>query len=94
MLQRSSRLVKKFFCALGRGLLEQLDIADLLGEGIGGFEGIGGVLGVVGLAAFCIVFVCLVYAFFQVGYELMFDPNATDVAARLASISISPEKWM
>jgi hypothetical protein len=42
------------------------------------------------MAAFC----CVVYGFFQVGYELMFDPNATDVATRLAALSISPEKWM
>lgn len=90
MLDRSSRFIKKFFCALGRGLLEQVDIADFLGEGVGGFESIGGILGVLGVAAF----VCSLYVFFQVGYELMFDPNATDVAARLAAISISPEKWM
>jgi hypothetical protein len=45
-------------------------------------------------AAACIFIGCFLFIFFQVGYELMFDPNATDVAARLASISISPEKWM
>jgi hypothetical protein len=38
MLKRSSRLTKKFFRALGRGLLEQVDISDLLGEGIGEIE--------------------------------------------------------
>jgi hypothetical protein len=90
MPERCSRFLKKFFCALGRGLLEQIDIADILGEGIGGIEGVGGIMAVLGLAAFCVLVVC----FFQVGYELMFDPNATDVAARLTAISISPEKWM
>jgi hypothetical protein len=45
-------------------------------------------------AAACIFIVCFLYVFFQVGYELMFDPNAADVSARLAVISISPEKWM
>jgi hypothetical protein len=45
-------------------------------------------------AAGCIFIMCFFYVFFQVGYELMFDPNAIDVAARLAAISISPEKWM
>jgi len=91
MREHSERFVKNFFGALGRCLLEQLDIADILSEGIGAIEGVGGILGVVlGMAAFCVLVVC----FFQVGYELMFDPNATDVAARLAAISISPEKWM
>jgi hypothetical protein len=90
MLERLSRFIKKFFCALGRGLLEQLDLADILGEGFEGIECVGGILGVLGMAAGCVVVVC----FFQLGYELMFDPNATDVAARLAAISISPEKWM
>ena len=45
-------------------------------------------------AAACVFIVCFLYVFFQVGYELMFDPNATDIAARLAVISVSPEKWM
>jgi hypothetical protein len=90
MREQSVRFVKKFFRALGRGLVEQVDIADFLSEGIGGLEGVGGILGVLGMAAFCV----LVYGFFQVGYELMFDPNATDISARLAAISISPEKWM
>ena len=94
MLDRSLRFIKNFFCALGRAFLEPIDIADFLGEGIGGFEGIGAILGLSVMAVFCVVFVCLIYGFFQVGYELMFDPNATDVAARLAAISISPEKWM
>jgi hypothetical protein len=90
MREWSARSIKKFFCALGRGLLEQIDLAEFLGEGFGGIGGVGGILGVLGIAAFCVVVVC----FLQVGYELMFDPNATDVAARLAAISISPEKWM
>ena len=94
MLERLSRFMKKFFCALGRGLLDQIDLADFLGEGFGGIEGVDGILGVLGIAAFCVLAVCVVYGFFQVGYELMFDPNATDVASRLAAISISPEKWM
>ena len=45
-------------------------------------------------AAICFFIVYFFYVFFQVGYELVFDPNATDVAARLASLSIIPEKWM
>ena len=95
MREHSERFVKNFFGALGRCLLEQLDIADILSEGIGAIEGVGGILGVVlGMAAFCVLVVCFFYVFFQVGYELMFDPNATDIAARLAAISISPEKWM
>jgi hypothetical protein len=90
MREQSIRFVTKFFRSLGRGLLEQIDIADFLGEGVGGVEGVGGILCVLGMAAFC----ALCYALFQVGYELMFDPNASDVSARLAATSISPEKWM
>jgi hypothetical protein len=45
-------------------------------------------------AAACVFIICFANIFFQVGYELVFDPNATDVAARLASLSITPEKWM
>jgi hypothetical protein len=45
-------------------------------------------------AAACVFIVCVFYIFFLVGYELVFDPNANDVATRLAGISISPEKWM
>jgi hypothetical protein len=90
MLERSSRFLKNFFRALGRCLLEEAvsDIADVLGEGV------GGLLGLLITAAACVLVVCLFYGFFQVAYELMFDPNATDVAARLAGMSISPEKWM
>lgn len=94
MLEQSSRFLKNFFSALGRSLLEQIDIADVFGEGIGGIEGVGGVLSLLVMAAFCVCVVCLFYGFFQVGYELMFDPNAADVASRLAGISISPEKWI
>jgi hypothetical protein len=91
MLQRSSRLIRKLFCALGRGLLEQLDPADILGEGIGWVGGIFTVLAMAAVSTGVVICLCL---FFQIGYELMFDPNATDVAARLASVSISPERWM
>jgi hypothetical protein len=45
-------------------------------------------------AAALSLMLCFFDVFFQVGYELVFDPNAADVAARLAAISISPEKWM
>jgi hypothetical protein len=55
---------------------------------------LGGILGLLAMAALCTGVVICVCLFFQIGYELMFDPNATDVAARLASVSISPERWM
>jgi len=89
MRERSSRFLKNFFCALGRCFIEDalFDIPDVLGEGV------GGALGLLIPAAACVLVVCLFYGFFQVGYELMFDPNATDVASRLAAISISPDKW-
>jgi len=90
MLKRSSWFLRNFFSALGRCFIEDAvsDIAGALCEGIGGF------LSLLVMVAVCASIVCLFYGFFQVGYELMFDPNATDVAARLASISISPDKWM
>jgi hypothetical protein len=90
MLERSSRFLKNFLKALGRCFIEDavFDIPDVLGEGV------GGVLGLLIAVAACVFIGCIFYGFFQVSYELMFDPNATDVAARLAAISISPDKWM
>ena len=40
-------------------------------------------------------FVCIVasYMIGTVAYQLMFDPNAVDVASRLDLLSIDPEKW-
>ncbi|OLE14451.1 MAG: hypothetical protein AUG89_01855 [Acidobacteria bacterium 13_1_20CM_4_56_7] len=89
MRERSSRFVKNFFGALGRCFIDEpiSDLASALGEGI------DGILGLLIMVAACAFIACLFYGFFQVGYELMFDPNATDVASRLASISISPGKW-
>jgi len=89
MRERSSRFVKNFFGALGRCFIDEpiSDLASALGEGI------DGILGLLIMVAACAFIACLFYGFFQVGYELMFDPNATDVASRLASISISPDKW-
>jgi hypothetical protein len=89
MRKQSARFIKNFFGALGHCVLQEVDISDVLGEAPGGLEGV--VVGIMGIL-FSIALACLVYGFFQVGYELMFDPNATDVAARLAAISISPEK--
>lgn len=43
----------------------------------------------------CLALVC-VAALYLVGgivYHLMFDPNAVDVASRLDTISIDPDKW-
>jgi hypothetical protein len=89
MRERSERFLKNFFGALGRCFIENVfDLTDLSGEGV------GGVLALLITAAACVCVVCLFYGFFQVSYELMFDPNATDVASRLAAISISPEKWI
>ena len=66
-------------------------LKNLLGAlGQCGFEDLGFAIP----AAACILIGWFLFIFFQVGYELMFDPNATDVAARLASVSISPERWM
>jgi hypothetical protein len=36
----------------------------------------------------------LVSAAAQLAYEMVCDPNAADVAARLASLSIDPSKWI
>lgn len=47
-------------------------------------------VGIAGLA----VLVSLGYGLVAVSYDLMFDPNGTNVAARLAALSIAPEKWM
>ena len=95
MRERSVRFVKNFLSALGHGVLQELDVSDLLGESPGGLGSvIAGILGIMCGVLIVGLFFCTVYGFLQLGYELMFDPNATDVATRLASLSISPEKWM
>ena len=97
MLKRSSRFLKIFFSALGRCFIENaFDITDLSGETVGGVLGttFSAILGIAVIAIFCVSIACVAYGVFQITYELMFDPNATDVASRLAAISISPEKWM
>jgi hypothetical protein len=38
------------------------------------------------IAALCVVGVMV--------YQLMFDPNAVDVASRLDTLSINPNKWI
>lgn len=38
----------------------------------------------------CIAAVCVVGVLV---YQLMFDPNAVDVASRLDTLSIDPDKW-
>jgi hypothetical protein len=73
--------VKNFFHALGRCVLEDATC-------------VGGVLGLLVVAAACVFAFCFFYGFFQVAYELMFDPNAANIASRLSLVSISPEKWM
>ena len=44
------------------------------------------------MACICIVLACVIVV--QVAYEIVLDPNAADVASRLGSLSIDPEKWM
>lgn len=36
----------------------------------------------------------LAFATVQFAHEIIWDPNAADVAARLASLSIDPSKWI
>jgi hypothetical protein len=36
----------------------------------------------------------LAFATLQFAYEIIWDPTAADVAARLASLSIDPSKWI
>lgn len=97
MLERISRFLKNFFSALGRCFIENVfDLTDLSGEGAGGVLGtaVSALLGIAVIAIFCAGITCLAYGVFQITYELMFDPNAADIASRLAGISINPEKWM
>jgi hypothetical protein len=89
MLARISRFLKNCAISLGRCIIDEA-LPD-----IGGLsEGTDGLLTLLLMMAVCVSILSVVYGFFQVGYELMFDPNATDVSARLASISITPEKLM
>jgi len=87
--------VKTFFAAL----LECFtgDIFDCLPESLmGGVSGLGS--GLVALAAVAAVlygvgiFLLLFYGLFAVTYQLILDPDAVHVAARLDSLSINPDK--
>jgi hypothetical protein len=40
---------------------------------------------------FCVIAICVVGI---VVYQLIFDPNAVDVASRLDLLSIDPNKWI
>ena len=43
------------------------------------------------LTCICIVLACVMVV--QVAYEMVLDPNAADVASRLISLPIDPDKW-
>ena len=53
----------------------------------------GEVLGPVLLLLSFLGVLWLASAAMQLAYEIICDPNAADVAARLASLSIDPSKW-
>ncbi len=97
MLERSERFLKNFFRALGRCFVENVfDISDIPAEDAGGIlaTAVSVIVGIAVISIFCAGIACITYGVAQITYELMFDPYATDVASRLAGISISPEKWM
>jgi hypothetical protein len=43
------------------------------------------------LTCICIVLACVIVV--QVAYEMVLAPNAADVASRLISLPIDPDKW-
>jgi len=43
------------------------------------------------LTCTCMVLACVIVV--QIAYEMILDPNAADVASRLLSLSIDPDKW-
>ena len=91
---RISRFVKDFFLALAHCSFEDFPVGDVDGTG----SILGTVLGSVALlitsVLVCAGVIVLIYGFVQVTYELMFDPNSHDVAARLFGLSIDPDRWM
>jgi hypothetical protein len=54
----------------------------------------GEVLGPVLLLLSLVGVLWLAFAMVQLAYEIIWDPNAADVASRLASLSIDPSKWI
>ncbi|HZR64200.1 MAG TPA: hypothetical protein VFA85_03575 [Terriglobales bacterium] len=88
MRQRARKFIKDFLVALGNCLAD--DISDIFGIG----ELLGATLGMALFAGICVGLLLLGYGFFRVAYDLMFDPNAIDVASRLAALSISPDRWV
>ena len=71
------------------------DISDLPAEDAGGTlaTAVSVIAGIAVISIFCAGIACTTCGVAQITCEFMFDPNATDVAARLAGISISPDKW-
>jgi len=90
MRRRVAKFVKDFLSALGECFLSEFPFADNDGTEIGSI--LGGILGLVLLGTVFAFFVSLIYGFLQAAYELMFDQNSNNVASRLASLSISPDK--
>ena len=88
MRRRVAIFAKDFLSALGECFLSEFPFAD--GDGIG--AAIADILSLALLGAFLTTFVLLVCGFFSVTYDLMFDPNSSNVASRLATLSISPDK--
>jgi hypothetical protein len=46
------------------------------------------------IACATLVFVGAIVVVGDMVYQLMFDPNAVDVASRLNTLSIDPNKWV
>lgn len=94
MQERISRFVRNFVAALARCFLEDFSFGDA--EGVGSSLGsvIGGVILLITFFFMCAGLIVLICGFVQVTYELMFDPNSHDVAARLFGLSINPDKWV
>jgi hypothetical protein len=46
------------------------------------------------VACAALLFVAAIVVVGDMVYQLMFDPNAVDVAARLDMLSIDPNKWI
>ncbi|HZQ20357.1 MAG TPA: hypothetical protein VFA90_16810 [Terriglobales bacterium] len=89
MQERISRFVKNFFAALAHCSLEDFPFGDADGHGSIFATVLGCVALLVTSVLVCAGVIALVYGFVQVTYELMFDPNSHDVAARLFGLSIT-----
>ena len=78
--KQSARFARNFATALGHCMLEDGELMGLA-------------MGTAIVVLVCVGVLLLFFTALQISYELVFEPNAVNVASRLAQLSIDPSNW-